>query len=510
MASDTTDAADAPGPADAAGTTAATSGVAPVTVGALASRLEDSAIAARIVGDGAATVVGATHDSRAVGPGQLFACLRGESFDGHRFAGAAVEQGAGALLVDHDLGDEAAGRAQIVVDDTRRAVGHVASLAWGDPSRELATVGITGTNGKTTTAQIVAAMLDAAGRSAGVIGTLHGPRTTPEAPELASTLRGFVARGERAAVMEVSSHALALHRVDGTRFDVVAFTNLGHDHLDLHGSPEAYFRAKSALFDAAFAPVAVIDVDDPHGSVLADAVGDRTGPGAMRVVEVSVGDLDELSVGVASHSYRWRGRRVEVPLGGDFNVANSLLAVSIVAELDVDLDAALGGLSRLEPVRGRFEVVASPIADERGVTVVVDYAHTPDGLERVLEAARAVARGRVVAVFGCAGGRDREKRPVMGRIAARLADVAIATSDNPRGEDPVAILDEVVAGVEPRDRSTVTAQPDRRLAIREALAVAHDGDVVVIAGKGHERTQDLGHDVIDFDDREVALEELHP
>jgi UDP-N-acetylmuramoyl-L-alanyl-D-glutamate--2,6-diaminopimelate ligase len=369
-------------------------------------------------------------------------------------------------------------------------------------------VGVTGTNGKTTVAHIVAALLEASGRATGIIGTLHGPRTTPEAPDLHATLAGFVADGRQAAVMEVSSHALALHRIDGTRFDGVAFTNFGHDHLDLHGSPEEYFRAKSELFSSAFAPVAVINVDDTHGRLLVDTVGARTGDASMRVVEVRATDISDLVVEATSHAYTWRGRRIVVPLGGDFNVANSLLAITIAAEIGVDIDQALTGLAQLAPVSGRFEIVDSSEARELGITAVVDYAHTPDGLERLLAAVRRLTDGRVIAVFGCAGRRDREKRPVMGEVAGRLADVAIATSDNPRGEDPESIIGDVMAGVAERDRDRVRAEPDRRRAIVDALGTARPGDIVVVAGKGHERTQDLGDRIIEFDDRTVVREAL--
>jgi UDP-N-acetylmuramoyl-L-alanyl-D-glutamate--2,6-diaminopimelate ligase len=453
-------------------------------------------------------VLGATHDSRAVQPDQLFVCLRGEAFDGHDFAAQVIGDGAAALLVDHVL--DGIATPQVVVDDTRLASGPVAAAAWGDPAASLTMVGITGTNGKTTVAHIVAALLEAAGRPTGVIGTLHGPRTTPEAPDLHATLARFVADAKTATVMEVSSHALALHRIDGTRFDVVAFTNFGHDHLDLHGSPEAYFRAKSALFTSKFAPVAVINVDDTHGRLLADTLADRSGDDGdeMRVVEVGEHDLADVVVGAAAHSYTWRGHHIAVPLGGDFNVANSLMALSIVAETGVDLGRAIRGLVDLQPVPGRFEIVASPHADERGITAVVDYAHTPDGLERLLVAARQLTEHRVIAVFGCAGRRDREKRPRMGEVAGRLADAAIATSDNPRGEDPDAIIAEVLAGVREPHRGRVVAQADRRRAINEALAAAEPGDIVVIAGKGHERTQDLGDVTVEFDDRVVVREEL--
>ncbi len=460
-----------------------------------------------VVGDAGVVVTGMSHDSRAVQPGHVFACLRGGRFDGHDHAPDAVRSGAVALLVDHRL-DDVGSVAQIIVADTRLAVGPAAAAAWGDPAQRLMMVGITGTNGKTTTAQIVAAALDGTGMATGVIGTLHGPRTTPEAPELHEVLAGFVAEGRQAAVMEVSSHALELHRIDGTRFDVVGFTNFGHDHLDLHGSPEAYFRAKSALFSSAFAPRAVINVDDAHGRLLADAVD-----GDIDVSRVRADDLSDVEIGASSHSYDWRGRRVVVALGGDFNVANSQMALELVSRLaetdpNVDLDRAIGGLSSLAPVPGRFELVETDETAARDIAVVVDYAHTPDGLERVLESARPITSGRVIVVFGCAGQRDREKRPVMGEIAGRLADLAVATSDNPRGEDPEAIIDDVVAGVDPQYRSRVSSEPDRRLAIRRAVQLAEAGDTVVIAGKGHETYQDLGDATVEFDDRVVAREEL--
>ncbi len=480
------------------------------TVGSVAERVGVAVTA--VVGDATAQVTGIAHDSRTVVPGQIFACLRGDSFDGHEHASAAVVAGAVALLVDHRLDTEGprgvGDVAQIIVDDTRLAVGAASAAAWGDPADRLTMIGITGTNGKTTTAQIVAAALEGTGVSTGIIGTLHGPRTTPEAPDLHARLARFVDDGCEAVVMEVSSHALALHRVDGTRFDVVGFTNFGHDHLDLHGSPEAYFRAKSRLFSTAFAARAVIDVDDTHGLLLADAVD-----GDIDVRRVSLGDLTDVTVGPAVHRYTWRGREVEVPLGGDFNVANSQMALELVARLAdtdgrIDLDRAVRGLAGLAPVPGRFEPVDTDETAFRDISVVVDYAHTPDGLERLLDAARSITERKVIVVFGCAGRRDREKRPVMGEVAARLADVAIATSDNPRGEDPVAIIDDVIGGVDSQYRSRVIAEPDRRHAIRRALRLAESGDTVVIAGKGHEATQDLGDVTIDFDDRTVAREEL--
>ena len=478
----------------------------PPTVASIATRLRSVGITVDVVGDGEVEIHGMTHDSRAVATGNVFACFRGERDDGHRHAADAVAAGASALLVDHrllDVGDVA----QLVVPDTRLAVGPASAASWGDPADRMITVGITGTNGKTTTSQIVASMLEACGVSTGVIGTLHGPRTTPEAPDLHRALAEFANAGRGAVVMEVSSHALALHRVDGTHFDVVAFTNFGHDHLDLHGSPEAYFRAKAALFTREFAPVAVVNVADPHGQLLADSidVGDES---SMVVVEVSVDGIEDVEVTATGHRYSWHGRTVVCSLGGHFNVDNSLLSLHVIQHLDVDMESAVHALASLGAVPGRFEIIDHPIAVERGITVVVDYAHTPDGLEVLLRSARAIADGRVVSVFGCAGRRDREKRPVMGEVAGRLSDLAIATSDNPRGEDPDAIIDDVIAGVADQYRSRVTRQPDRRLAVRHALDLAERGDVVVVAGKGHETSQDLGDVVVDFDDRAVARDEL--
>lgn len=485
----------------------------PPTVADVGAALTEAGIAHDLIGDPTTVLTGATHDSRRVVPGAVFVCLRGDHHDGHEFAPAAIEAGAAALLVDHALeigsvppADAAVCR--IVVADTRRAAGVVASVVAGRPSAALATVGITGTNGKTTTAQLLATILDGVGRSTGVIGTLHGKLTTPEATDLQASIAHFRDTGRDAVVMEVSSHALELHRVDGTTFDVVAFTNFGHDHLDLHGTTEAYFRAKSRLFDRSFAPVAVINVDDPHGRLLADAVAANEPP--VRVVEVSPAALTDVRVEAGEHRYRWNGADVVVPIGGDFNVVNSVMALSIAEQLGVEPSAAAAAIAGAPVVPGRFERIDAPEAERRGVTVIVDFAHTPDGLEHLLESARAVVggAGRVIAVFGAGGDRDRPKRPEMGAVVARLADRVVVTSDNPRTEDPVAIIGDVLDGVEPDYRDRTTSDPDRRAAIRTALAEATRGDLVVIAGRGHESTQDLGSEIVEFDDRQVAREVL--
>lgn len=455
------------------------------------------------------------HDSRLVTPGSLYACLRGERFDGHDFAADAVRSGATALLTDHRLdgldgsGGGAGGVAQIVVDDTRVRLGPIAAEVAGHPSRALATVGITGTNGKTTTAALMASIFEAAGQPCGVVGTLYGARTTPEAPELQAVLAGFVAEAKTAAVLEVSSHALAMHRVDGTEFDAVVFTNLGHDHLDLHGTHEAYFRAKAELFDPSFASLGVVNVDDAHGRLIADAAASDEPGAEFRVVAYSTDDLADVEVTAAEHRYVWRGRRVRVPLGGDFNVSNSLAALTTAVELGIDPDVAIAGLGTATTVPGRFEVIETSESRRRGITVVVDYAHTPDGLERVLGAARSVVGGGSVSVvFGCGGNRDRAKRPEMGAVAARAADRVIVTSDNPRDESPQQIIDEILEGVAPGAHADVVAIVDRREAIGAAIAAAGTGDVVVVAGKGHEATQAFAGRIVEFDDRAVAREFL--
>ena len=454
------------------------------------------------------------HDSRQVTSGSLYACLRGEHFDGHGFAGDAVRAGATALLTDHpievftaaDDGDVFA-VPQIVVDDTRLRLGPIAAEISGHPSRALATVGITGTNGKTTTAALIASILEAAGRPCGVVGTLYGARTTPEAPELQMVLRGFVDSGRTAAVLEVSSHALAMHRVDGTEFDAMVFTNLGHDHLDLHGSQEEYFRAKARLFTPSFGRLGIINVDDAYGQLIADTA---RADGEVRVVTYSLSDVSEVEVTATTHRYVWRSRLVEVPLGGDFNVANSLAALTTAAEVGIDLDVAVSGVANLAAVPGRFEVIATDESRHRGITVIVDYAHTPDGLSRVLDAARAVVAGSgtLTVVFGCGGNRDRAKRPEMGAVASRGADRVVITSDNPRDESPQAIIDEILAGIDAGVRVDVVTLIDRRAAIAEAVSSAGAGDVVVIAGKGHESTQEFGDRVVEFDDRAVVRDFL--
>ena len=445
-----------------------------------------------VAGDRSTEVTAVTHDSRSVRPGALFCCVPGSRTDGHDHAPAAVAAGAAALLCERPLD---LGVAEVRVRAVRPAMGRVAAAFHRHPARDLGVVGVTGTNGKTTVTALLAAALEAAGRPTGVVGTLTGARTTPESPELQAVLAGFRDEGRAAVAMEVSSHALALDRVEGTEFAVAVFTNLSRDHLDFHASMEDYFAAKARLFEPERSRVAVVNADDPHGRLLHDAarIPTRT---------YSLDDVADLEVGVASSTGVWRGHRLHVPLGGAFNVGNALAAATAAVELGADEAAVLDGIAAARPVPGRFEVVSTG----PGPTVVVDYAHTPDGLEQLLRSLREAAPGRLLVVFGAGGDRDREKRPAMGEVVSRLADVAVVTSDNPRAEDPEAIAAAVAAGAEGPARLVV--EVDRRAAIARTLAEAADGDVVVVAGRGHEPVQDLGDRTIPFDDRAVVREEL--
>ena len=453
-----------------------------------------------VEGDVAATdVTAVVHDSRAVVPGALFCCVTGASVDGHDRAPEAVAEGAVALLCERHVDVPVP---QVRVRDVRGAMGHAAAALHGHPSRHLPVVGVTGTNGKTTTTHLLAAILEADGRPTGVIGNLNalpgGPPNTPEGPELQARLAALRDGGARAVAMEVSSHALAQGRVAGTRFAVGVFTNLSPDHLDHHGTMEAYFAAKARLFEPALSDAAVVNVDDPHGRLLRDAA-------VVPTVPYSLADASDVVADLSGTTCTWRGRRLRIPLPGTFNVANALAAATTAAHLGVAVDTVADGLASARPVPGRFEVVAPDAA----VGVVVDYAHTPDGLQQVLQTVRSLAGpGRVAVVFGCGGDRDRSKRPVMGAIAARLADTVVVTSDNPRSEDPTAIIDEVAAGAAAVPGSArVRREPDRRAAIAAALEASGPGDVVVVAGKGHETTQVLAGGEVAFDDR-VVVEEL--
>ncbi len=455
-------------------------------------------------GAGEVVVLDATHDSRRVEPGSLFCAVPGATVDGHAFVDQAVERGASALLVDHlvdPVGGVEHAPPQIVVDDVRAAMGPAASLVWGDPSRHIDVIGVTGTNGKTTVVTLVDQLLDALGRPCQVIGTLTGERTTPEGTDLQRTLAAAVAAGSSAVAMEVSSHALDLRRVDGTRFAVCAFTNLGIDHLDYHETPERYFAAKARLFEPGWSPIAVVNVDDVHGRLLRDAA---SAEGSPEIVPVTLENA-VVGLGSAGSHLSWRGHVIDLPLLGRFNASNALIAAECVVALGVDHALVAEHLHGVAAPPGRLD----PVEMGQPFCVVVDYAHTPDALEQVLTAARELGPGQLRVVFGAGGERDRTKRPAMGAAAAGLADDVTITSDNPRSEDPSTIMSEVLDGIViTTDRPTVTSIEDRAEAIRSVLTRAVPGDVVVIAGKGHETTQDRGGVVAQFDDREVAAAAL--
>jgi UDP-N-acetylmuramoyl-L-alanyl-D-glutamate--2,6-diaminopimelate ligase len=447
----------------------------------------------QIVGDPAVVeVTSVVHDSRSVTDGALFCCVRGALVDGHEFAAGAVDAGAVALLCERTLPLTVA---QAVVPETRTAMGRIASSFHGDPSRALEVVGVTGTNGKTTTTHLLQSILDVAGRPAAVIGTLTGARTTPEATELQAQLAALRDEGIQAVAMEVSSHALAQHRVDGTWFRVGVFTNLSRDHLDFHHTLDDYFEAKARLFTPERCATAVVNVDDPWGRRLAERLTIPWQP-------CSLGLVEDIEIHADWTRCTWEGVELRVPLGGRFNLMNALAAAVTAQTLGISPATIAEGLSQVGPVAGRFEAVAAG----QPFRVFVDYAHTPDGLEQLLIAAREIAgEGHVLVVFGAGGDRDHTKRAPMGEVAARLADQVVLTSDNPRSEDPSAIIDAVLEGI-PGHLSGLVVEPDRRAAIDTAISRAHAGDVVVIAGKGHETTQITGDVIVPFDDRAVARE----
>jgi UDP-N-acetylmuramoyl-L-alanyl-D-glutamate--2,6-diaminopimelate ligase len=429
------------------------------------------------------------YDARAAGPGSLFFCFPGSRADGHDFAPQAVANGAVALVVEHPLELDVP---QVVVTDARRAMAPVADEFFGRPSEELQVSGVTGTNGKTTTAFLMYSILAAAGRRPGLLGTIESRvggerrpaiRTTPEAIDVQRAFREMLDAGDRSCAMEATSHGSELGRLDRVRFSALVFTNLSQDHLDFHGTMERYFDAKRRLFlDGR--PPAAINVGNEWGRKLAT---DR--PDAL-----TFGLADDARIGPAELE------GIDLKLRGRFNVENALGALAASRLLGIDDEATARGLEAVRGVPGRFESVV----EGQPFEVIVDYSHKPEALESVLRTARDLASGRVICVFGCGGDRDRGKRPLMGRIASELADIAIVTSDNPRSEDPRAIIDEILAGV----TGEVEVEPDRAAAIEHAISAADEGDVVLIAGKGHEQGQEFADRTIPFDDREVARDVL--
>ncbi|MDQ2754064.1 MAG: UDP-N-acetylmuramoyl-L-alanyl-D-glutamate--2,6-diaminopimelate ligase [Actinomycetota bacterium] len=436
-----------------------------------------------------------TMDSRSVRPGVLFACVPGRSRDGHDFAAAAVAEGAVALVVQRLL-DIAV--PQVVVRSVRASLGPLADAFHGHPSRQMVVVGVTGTNGKTTTCALLEGIFAQHGWRSAALGTLTGSRTTPEAPDLQATLAELRDRGTDAVAMEVSSHALDQRRVDATHFAAAVLTNVTQDHLDYHLSMEAYFEAKARLFAPDRTDIAVVNADDPWGSRLLD----RLGAGGSASRPWSMADVSELRMTPEGSQFVWSGQSVALALPGRFNVANAIAAAVCALAIGIDPATIAEGLGSVTQVRGRFQ----PVDAGQAFTVLVDYAHTPDGLRQALLAGRELCSGRLLVVFGAGGDRDKAKRPLMGAVAGRLADLAIVTSDNPRHEDPRAIIDAIVSGAP--EGAHLVIEEDRGAAIATALAAAGPDDVVVIAGKGHETGQQIGERTQDFDDLEVAQSAL--
>ncbi len=491
---------------------------------------------AHIHGDPEIVVTGITHDSRHIVAGDVFICLKGAAFDGHKFAAEAIKQGASALVVNEkgledagvDIPDDAV---VVAVPDTRKALPHLACAFYGDPSHKMTVVGVTGTNGKTTTTRMMAAILRAAGYSAGTIGTLGAElddkpipsdHTTPEADHLQKLLAEMRDSGASAVVMEVSSHALAQHRTDGIAFNAGIFTNLTQDHLDYHGTMEEYFAAKARLFaeypilyprpDGTLF-VSVINVAQwegrdlvtlARGDVLTYTTKDNPAVLKARAIELSPTEVRFTAV-YDSGTEKWE-LPIVLPIGGGFQVGNALGAIGAALRLGVKKEVIAQGLAALPPVPGRFESVVVP---NNAYSVVVDYAHTPDGLENVLKSARELNPKRIITVFGCGGNRDKTKRPKMGKLAATLSEIAIVTSDNPRKEEPDAIIQDILPGMSGDDvKAEIHVEADRRKAIFLAISKAEEGDLVVIAGKGHEDYQIVGDQVLSFDDRLVAAEAI--
>jgi UDP-N-acetylmuramoyl-L-alanyl-D-glutamate--2,6-diaminopimelate ligase len=442
-------------------------------------------------------ISGVTQDSREVQPGDLYCCVSGEFFDGHAFASDAIAAGAVALLVDRDIADLPDDVALIRVKNVREVLGYVAHKVFGEPSTSLTIVGVTGTNGKTSTTAMLSAILSHAGFSVHTLGTLTGERTTPEALDLHAIFRQCVTDEVSHVVMEVSSHALALHRVSGVMFDLAVLTNVGRDHLDFHGTEEAYFAAKAKLFDPRQSLRGVVNIDDARGRLLCDVQ-------PIEMTTFSMGDISDMVVEVDHVRFVWRNEVVEVPLGGIFTVMNALAAITSATVMGVDIKVAAKGLTTLSPITGRFESVPNSV----GIGVIVDYAHTPEGLSVLLETTRTLTRERVILVFGCGGDRDQGKRPLMGRIASELADVVVITSDNPRGENADGIIDEIVAGISGSHHAEIVREVDRSQAITSAISLAKHGDIVVLAGKGHELTQEVGGVQFPFSDVEKARDAL--
>ena len=489
-----------------------------MTVETISMRLDELLTvlpAATIAGpvDREVTAIAAHHE--AVGPGAVFVAVRGFRHDGHAFAAEAAARGAVAVVLEQDVPLLPPAVTRVRVGDAREALAHLSAAFFGFPSRALDVIGITGTNGKGTTAYLIHAMLSAAGKSCGIIGTMGArigartvplDRTTPEAVELQRLLRQMADAGLASAVVEVASHALALRRVAGTRFAAAVFTNLTQDHLDFHHSLEEYRASKRRLFEMVEpGGVSIVNADDAHASVMAASSRAPVVTYALDHPADVTAEGVRLSLRGSEYTLRLPGQSVAIAttLHGRFNVYNALAAAATARHYGVAPHVMRDVLATFPGVPGRFEAV-----DEgQGFGVVVDYAHTPDGLDNVIRTAKDFVRGRTIVVFGAGGDRDRTKRPAMGAIVSALADIAVVTSDNPRSEDPAAIIAEIVRGMT-GGPATFEIEPDRRRAIGRAVALARPGDFVIIAGKGHEPYQEIGGTKHPFDDRLIAREAL--
>ena len=464
-----------------------------------------------------AEIEGVAHDSRKVRPGYLFVCITGFRHDGHDFIPDAVSRGARIILSEKRL-PPMDGVGRVRVEDSREALAIIASNFWRNPSSKLKVIGITGTNGKTTTSYLIRSILSRSGLRPALIGTIRyelgdkllpAPNTTPDPIELQRLMGEAIGLGLKSVVMEVSSHGLQLRRVDGVRFDVGVFSNLSRDHLDFHGTFESYREAKLRLFDLLKPDgKAVINADDPSADIFARRAASN-GADVVRFglrcggADVTASDIRFSIAGTSFVLHTPSGDvEVDLKLPGEYNVYNAMAAAAAAAAVGIGVEAIKEGLEAVTSVPGRFERVDLG----QGFGVIIDYAHTPDALERLLRAVRKLTEGRVISVFGCGGDRDKGKRPEMGRISAELADHTIVTSDNPRSEDPMEIIEQIVAGMPPG--SSYEVIPDRFEAIGRAIRMARPGDCVVIAGKGHEDYQIIGDERIPFSDREAALEHL--
>lgn len=456
---------------------------------------------------GEAVVVDVTHDSREVAPGWLYVAVRGEKADGHSFVPQAVTAGAAAVCVEHPTGSEVP---ELVVDNTRQVMGELAAAVHDYPSASLDVVGVTGTNGKTTVTHYVESIATHAGVSTGLVGTIHtraagatapATLTTPEAPQFQRLLARMRDQGVGLVAAEVSSHALEYGRVRGTRFAVAAFTNMSQDHLDFHGDMNAYRKAKERLFTDYEVGTAVINIDDPVGAAIATSYPERRFT-VGEEGDFSISEIEPEGTGSSFVLESPHGRhRLTAPVIGDFNVSNLVMAAACCLAVGIPPHDVFEALSHVSGVPGRFEVVSG----DDPITVIVDYAHTPEGVATAIRTGRGLGKGRVIALLGAGGNRDRRKRPAMG-AALSAADIAVVTSDNPRSEDPAEIAAAVLSGVDPQVEHVV--EIDRRTAIDLAVHRAQDGDVVLILGRGHEPVQDLGIEKVDFDDRVVAAKAL--